>query len=457
MKKWKLHPGYVFRYVKYGVVLCAVPIVQAILQWSWSALQTAIVQNAIILVAVFVAGLLIWAFTSIELFEEGVTIQTGVFIRHRKTFLKENITAVVVERPMRYRLTGGSKVSLYFKTAAYPSAYSVPLTKAHAEDLLNNFIPLAKKEEEFRFSGMEKLNNMMLSVNFVTTAFYVFMTGRRFSQTMDDFFTHDTWQGFVTLENIVEQVLPTGLTAVIAIILFVYGYGVLKAALQQAGLVVEKYSNALVASGGVLTTYERRILYNEITSCEVKINWPSRILRNYPVYVHAGGYLGDDLPLTLYNKNNVAKIKQIVPQFVAPTQKYSDPIRKSIWQYLWRPLAMFGVSAGGLSLAYLQGAPALYPVFGLPIILSLFYLYVSVEGIFKEGVRKTPSGVLSLSRAGFLNRYVVTFCTDDISQRSRTTSAGILSHRCSVTFFTSEHKAYHVRGIDTEVAMNLLK
>ena len=100
--------------------------------------------------------------------------------------------------------------------------------------------------------------------------------------------------------------------------------------------------------------------------------------------------------------------------------------------------------------------PAMVPILVLPLFLALVYLFISAEGIAREGVRRNPDGSLSLSCAGFLNRRIVTVYTRDVCLRVSTSTTGQLAGRCSLHLKTQDRLNCYVRGIPASEAGEIL-
>ena len=456
MVEWRLHPAYSFKYVKYGLLLCVIPIVQAVIAWDIESAFAAVRQNLVILVSMAVAALILWSRTSLSFNEREICIREGLFLRRETVLQRDMLTAITIERPMRYRLTGGSKVRFYLRSPSSPSAVAVPLSKTRARVVAELFMPRRGTPVSFRPSGGEWLNYLMLSVDVVTGVVFGVMAVQRMTRIFGEEFKETAMQGLLTAEHVVQFFVPAGAAVAVTLLLLVYGLALGRSIFQASDFQVKRYGDVIVTTGGLLTKRENRIFLSEITSTEVRVTWPARVLRRVPVYVNAGGYREKDLPVMLYHKGNLTKVKQLLPGFVSPFLSYcKSPKGKSFLQYMWPPLAMLGVFGAAIGLCQ-NLLPGMVPILLLPLFLALVYLLISAEGIAKEGVRRNPEGSISLSCAGFLNRRIVTVYTADVFLRVTTSTTGQLAGRCSLRLKTRDRLNCYVRGVPVSEARSIL-
>ena len=58
--KGRFHIIYTLKYIRYGLILCLVPMIQALFLWDFDSLYSALRQDAIILTVMGVLSLCIW-------------------------------------------------------------------------------------------------------------------------------------------------------------------------------------------------------------------------------------------------------------------------------------------------------------------------------------------------------------------------------------------------------------
>ena len=58
--KGHFHIVYVLKYIRYGLILCLVPMIQAAIRFDLPSLYTALRQDAVILIVMFFVSLAIW-------------------------------------------------------------------------------------------------------------------------------------------------------------------------------------------------------------------------------------------------------------------------------------------------------------------------------------------------------------------------------------------------------------
>ena len=77
----RFHIIFAVHYLRYGLLLCLVPMLQALLAFDLDSLWAALRQDAVILLACAAAALALWRATAFRLEDGAVKVTQGVFYR----------------------------------------------------------------------------------------------------------------------------------------------------------------------------------------------------------------------------------------------------------------------------------------------------------------------------------------------------------------------------------------
>ena len=108
----RFHIIFAVHYLRYGLLLCLVPMLQALLAFDLDSLWAALRQDAVILLACAAAALALWRATAFRLEDGAVKVTQGVFYRSYHTFGRASIAALEIARPLSCRMLGGSRITL---------------------------------------------------------------------------------------------------------------------------------------------------------------------------------------------------------------------------------------------------------------------------------------------------------------------------------------------------------
>ena len=75
----RFHIIFAVHYLRYGLLLCLVPMLQALLAFDLDSLWAALRQDAVILLACAAAALALWRATAFRLEDGAVLVTQGVF------------------------------------------------------------------------------------------------------------------------------------------------------------------------------------------------------------------------------------------------------------------------------------------------------------------------------------------------------------------------------------------
>ena len=102
MSAVRLHPFHFLKYIKYGLILCVIPILRAMLAFDIAAAWLAFTQDLLILLAC--GGILatLWQASCAGLADGVLTVRQGVLLRRPALYRACMVSAVEVCRPLWY-------------------------------------------------------------------------------------------------------------------------------------------------------------------------------------------------------------------------------------------------------------------------------------------------------------------------------------------------------------------
>jgi len=303
----RFHIIFAVHYLRYGLLLCLVPMLQALLAFDLDSLWAALRQDAVILLACAAAALALWRATAFRLEGGAVKVTQGVFYRSYHTFGRASIAALEIARPLYCRMLGASRITLYFKTNASPKSYSMFLHKKDAAAVADVLLPVRSDTSVFEPTGFERLSFVMLSANIITSSAFALWGVKQLDEVLGQNFQQIALDTFHEAELFAARYLPTGLAFLVTLGFAVTGFTFLYALLHTAGFKVCRNGGVIISKGGFVTLIERRILVACVSACDVCVTPPARLLRRYPVYLSAGSFRGGDLPVLVYGISDLIR------------------------------------------------------------------------------------------------------------------------------------------------------
>lgn len=442
----RFHIIFALRYLRYGLLLCLVPMVQALVAFDLDSLWAALTQDAAILLVCAAAALALWGASSFFIADGALHVAQGVLLRSRRIFARSSIAALEIARPLYCRMLAASRVTLYFKTNALPRRYSLYLNKKDAQALADALLPVRSDASVFEPTGFERLSFVMLSANILTSSVFALWGVRQLDDVLGKNFQQIALDTFHEAELLAARFLPTGLAFLVTLAFAVSGVTFLFALMRTAGFRVCRNGGVIISKGGFITHIERRILVSCVSACDVCVTPQARLLRRYPVYLSAGSFRGGDLPVLVYKKGQERMIERLLPNFTPPDGALCTPKRKSPVQYLWRPGALLALALAVCGVAsYVM--PQLLPMLLVPAALALAALLVSTEGVFREGLHKNANRTLSVCFTRFLTRHEACVFTPDLAYTLTENPFSISGGRCDVCVHLPCGLRWRVRGV----------
>lgn len=269
MNERRLHPFTVLRFLRKTLVVYLLPLFQVLFERNWTALHTALRQDALLFLLLCAVSWGILRVSSWSLDDTGVFhLHWRLGIRLDRALRGEMLAALTIDRPLLYRMAGASRLTLYPVGAAQKHTLSVCLPKADAEAVADQLMPLVKPTLH-RPAGGERAALGFLGASLM----------RSFAQTVH----YTVWH-----------------TA------------------DQIG-----------SRGGWLEHFECRVRTSEISFADVRISPAARLMKRWPVFVTAGG-CSPELPLFVYRSGEEALFRELLPEFRMPPDLLARTEQRSL-------------------------------------------------------------------------------------------------------------------------------
>lgn len=169
MNERRLHPFTVLRFLRKTLVVYLLPLVQVLFERNWTALHTALRQDALLFLLLCAVSWGILHVSSWSLDDTGVFhLHWRLGIRLDRALRGEMLAALTIDRPLLYRMAGASRLTLYPVGAAQKHTLSVCLPKADAEAVADQLMPLVKPAQH-RPAGGERAALGFLGANGLST------------------------------------------------------------------------------------------------------------------------------------------------------------------------------------------------------------------------------------------------------------------------------------------------
>lgn len=331
------HPLAALRFLRKAVVVCLLPLANALLEFSLNALLTALRQDAALLLFLCGASSILLEASSWALDEAGVLRLRWAFISKRERIIRgEALAALTIERPLFFRLLGASRVVLYPVGQPAKRAVTLYLHKEDAQELADRLMPV-RDPVCHRPAGGERAALVVLGANGLSTLALTYLA--------------------------IRQSRPFPLTAEAV-------------ALSRLNVLVRFAAHWL-------PRFEFRVRSSEISYADVRVSPIARLMKRWPVFVVAGS-CRPELPLFVYRSGQEELFRELLPEFRMPPDTRHDLTHRS---------AVFFAPAGipfGLCLLLVLASrsvlPALTGTLLIPTAVFAVFLAGGLMGWLKEGI-----------------------------------------------------------------------
>ena len=450
MRPTRLHPLHFLKYVKYILLLCALPLVRAALAWDFAGLRDA-AGHSLLLAAACAGVLAALRGSSLAQLQNGVfSLRQGVLLRRRREFLARQVSAVELCIPLWYRLFGAARLRIWFKSGGPRAPLTLTLSRGAAARLSCALIPpgpVGGGQVRQTPSGGERLTLALLSANLIATALASAMAMQRISRLLGQEAGQWALNGLDPLRQLLAAFLPAGAAVLLTLLLALAALSLLGSLARTWRFTVRRLGGALVCRGGLWRHTRRRIRLSAVTASTIRVTPAARLLGQRPVYLTAGAYDAADLPLITLRRGESELLRQLLPEYCPPEGTLCDVRRKSPVQYLWKP-GTACLLAGVLAAVSAWALPAVTPALALLGLAALVRLAAQAEALFHEGVCRNRNHTLSLVFTRGITRQEVTLYTHDLCAVMTRLPPAAAQGRCDLTLRAPGGRRYRVRGIE---------
>lgn len=444
MKWCRFHFIYILKYTRYAVILSVIPLLRALLRFDLPSLFAALQQDGLIFVGTALFALAQWTASGIRVQDGQLQIRRGAVLRLRVRAELSGIGAVQLHRPLYCRMVGATELTIWDRYSR--RKYRVYLWAGQAAALADQVLPVYPGRAVFSPAGAERLQFAVLSANLITTGVVSALAAQRTADLLGEEWNRFAIGRLEWVEQMVERVLPTGTAWLVTLGLALASIAVLRSFLHTAKVQVCRSGGVILSRGGVVNKTERRVLAAAVTSCEIRVTPLARLLGRSAVYIQAGGFHGDDLPLLVYKGGDDGALRRLLPEFYLSRSRLVKAPGRSLAQFLWRPGALV-LLCGALCGVAVWALPEMVPLLVIPLLLSLVGLAVSAEAFFTETLARTPGRSLEIRFGRFLTQHRVCVFSPDAAFVFRQHPLLYSRQICNVTVKLPGGKWYQARGI----------
>ena len=279
------HPLAAFRFLRKAVVVCLLPLANALLEFSLNALLTALRQDAALLLFLCGASSILLEASSWALDEAGVLRLRWAFISKRERIIRgETLAALTIERPLFFRLLGASRVVLYPVGQPAKRAVTLYLHKEDAQELADRLMPV--RDRSATACRGERAALVVLGANGLSTLALTYLAirqSRPFPLTAEAV----ALSRLNVLVRFAAHWLPAGAAWMLVLTGALFGISLARSFVQTVHYTVWHTADQLGSRGGWLSRFEFRVRSSEISYADVRVSPIARLMKRWPVFVVA--------------------------------------------------------------------------------------------------------------------------------------------------------------------------
>ncbi len=383
MNERRLHPFTVLRFLRKTLVVYLLPLVQVLFERNWTALHTALRQDALLFLLLCAVSWGILHVSSWSLDDTGVFhLHWRLGIRLDRALRGEMLAALTIDRPLLYRMAGASRLTLYPVGAAQKHTLSVCLPKADAEAVADQLMPLVKPTLH-RPAGGERAALGFLGANGLSTL-ALFVLAVRQTRDVPDWNPAVFAQIQVSfLARFAARWLPAGAAWLLAAAGFLLGASLMRSFAQTVHYEVWHTATQIGSRGGWIDRFECRVRSAQISYADVRVSPLARVLKRWPVFVTAG-CCTPELPLFVYRSGGEALFRELLPEFQMPPDIRADTTQRSL--IFFAPAGIPFALCALLSLVSVTVLPAMTVTLLVPTVFFFVLLCGAVMGYTREGI-----------------------------------------------------------------------
>jgi hypothetical protein len=330
----RFHWSYALRFLRKTLIVYLLPLVQVVFDRAWSALLLALYQDLALLC---VAALLCTVFLLSSrwwLDADGTLhLHWDLIWQVDRTLRSADLAAVQLDRTLFQHITGAAKLTVYPACPDRKANFTLYLPSPSAKQLAERLIPaqISDQNEVYHPGGGEYLALALLSANGLTTLLLLLVAlhqqqlyGAAGPQLTAHLSNAAAWAA---------HWLPLGLAWLLTFLAFLAGVSLGRSFLHTLRYRVWNADGILCGQGGVLHTSRYRIRTAMISYADVRLTPAARLLHRCPVYVAAGAYTDNEIPVYIYDPRSPAQtaaLEAMLPGFQMPPRRRADPTGRSI-------------------------------------------------------------------------------------------------------------------------------
>ena len=385
------HPFAVLHFLRRTILLYLLPLVQVLFARNWEALRAALLQGAGLFVLLAAVSAAVLHASRWQVDAAGTLhVRWRLGVKLERCIRAGQLAALVVERPLLYRLADASRVVLY--PAGQKRTLTLLLTRQDAQWLADRLMPICQPVEHTPRGG-EKLAFAVLGANSLSTLALAVLAMQQSKPYAPDAQTA-AFAHLNRLAAFAARWLPMGTAWLLVGGGALFCLSLARSAAHAAHYTVWHTSTQLGSRGGFVRRYEMRFARAHLSYAEVRRSPATWALHYSPVFVAAAS-CRPEVPLLVWREGSPL-LQEILPGLCLPPQAAVETKGRSI--------PAFFLPAGipcGLCLLLTAVSRYTLPALTVPLLvvtLAFAALLVGAwAGYRKEGVWQ-QNGQLTLRR-----------------------------------------------------------
>ena len=383
MTEKHLHPFAVLRFLRRTLIVYLLPLVQVLFERNWEALYTALRQDAVLFGVITALCWVILHASSWALDDTGALhLHWKLGLRLDRTLRGEMLAALTIDRPLLFRMAGASRVTLYPVGASKKRTVTLCLTKADAEALADQLMPI-EAPQIHRPAGGERAALGFLGANSLSTLALFLLAVRQTREAPEWASVSLAHLQVSFLARFAARWLPAGAAWLLAAAGFLFGASLVRSFAQTVHYEVWHTATQIGSRGGWIERFECRVRSAQISYADVRVSPAARLLRRWPVFVTAG-CCTPELPLFVYRSGGEALFRELLPEFQMPPDVLADTTQRSL--IFFAPAGIPFALCALLSLVSVTVLPAMTVTLLVPTLFFFVLLCGAVMGYTREGI-----------------------------------------------------------------------
>lgn len=379
----QLHPLAVLRFLRKTLALYFLPLLQVLAVRNWGAFWLALRQDAALFA--LLCGLS-WGLLQCccwQLDERGTLhLRWKLGLRLETTLRPEALAAVTLEQTPLLRLLGAARITLYPIGQARNKTICLCLRRTDAEFLADHLLPL-RDPLRHTPTDSERLSLALLGANGLSTLALALWAMQQ-TRAVSGRARAQAASRIGRAAAFAARWLPAGVAWFLTLAVALLGLSLARSFAHTFRCEVWRTENQLGSRSGLLSRFECRMRYDQISYADVRLTPAAWLLRRQPVYL-AAGCCTPELPFFVCRPGEEALLRAFLPGFVLPPPKPRTHTRRSLIFFAPAGIPFFLFVL--LALVSRTVLPALTTTLLLPAAYFLLQLCGALVGYRQEGIR----------------------------------------------------------------------